>query len=58
MLAEREEMVSDIAEARRQGARLMAACEIVGVSRSGPENLDTAISEVLVAVQAANGRTT
>jgi len=28
------------------------------VLRSGPENLDTAISEVLVAVQAANGRTT
>lgn len=32
MLAERQEIVRDIAEARRQGARLTAACEIVGVS--------------------------
>lgn len=32
MLPERQAIVNDIAELRRQGARLTAACDIVGVS--------------------------
>lgn len=32
MLAERQRMLNDIAEARREGARLLPACEMVGLS--------------------------